>query len=282
MTILVIGATGKVGSRLTDLLMARNEPVRVLVRDPSKLDHLPSTVERAIGDLGRPETLPEATSGIEKMFLMAVDHGTEHTANAVDAAGNAGVRHVVQFSSQGAGVDPMPSIGGYFRQREQLLQDSGIPWTILRCGFLMSNALTWAESIRSGGFVRHANGGGKFAPIDPHDIAEIAAIALTNDGHVGNVYEITGPELLTSCDQVAILSEVLSRPIECMEEPVTEAAEQMRQTGTPNGLVDELVELWTLTRAGLFAYATGTAGDILGRPGHAYATWAQANAHAFT
>jgi uncharacterized protein YbjT (DUF2867 family) len=282
MTVLVVGASGNVGSRLTDLLIAHEEPVRVLVRDPDRVSNLPPTVERAVGDLDDPETLTEAASGIKKMFLMATDHGTNHTANALEAAKTAGVGHVVQFSSQGAAVDPMPSIGRYFRAREELLQESGIAWTILRCGFLMSNTLTWAESIRSEGSVKHANGGGRFAPIDSGDIAEIAAIALTNGGFVGNVYQLTGPELLTTCDDVAILSDALGRPIECIEEPVSEAAERMRQMGTPAGLVDELVELWTLTRAGVFAYTTAAARDILDRPGRDFATWARENADAFT
>jgi uncharacterized protein YbjT (DUF2867 family) len=94
--LLVTGATGRIGRELVRELSAE---VRVLVRDPSRAADLPQHAERVVGDLGEPATLAPAFDGVDKVFLLVPGVGTEHTANALAAATDAGVRHIVLLSS---------------------------------------------------------------------------------------------------------------------------------------------------------------------------------------
>lgn len=88
--------------------------------------------------------------------------------------------------------DPMPAMGRWHHEREQAVRASGIPATFLRPGGFMTNALDWLPAIRDGGYVLDPAGPGRYAPIDPADIAAVAALALTSDGHQGREYVLTG------------------------------------------------------------------------------------------
>jgi uncharacterized protein YbjT (DUF2867 family) len=279
--ILVTGATGHVGSELVAALLAAGGRVRVLTRDPSRVAHLAGRVETAIADLDRPETLAGAVRGVEAMYLLEADHGVGQTRNAVEAARAAGVRHVVQLSSIGARLASDTAMGRAFRARERLLQESGLAWTILRPGFFMSNALSWADSIRADRRVEHSNGEGRSAPVDPRDIAAVAAIALTAPGHEGQTYELTGPDLLSTSDQVDILSKILGIPIECVDRPVAEAAAALRAAGVPPDRVEALAELWTGTRNGGVTLLTPTVEEVTGRPPRTFESWCRDHAGAF-
>ncbi len=91
----------------------------------------------------------------------------------------------------------MPAMGRWHHQREEIVRDSGIPATFLRPGGFMTNAFDWAPTIRAGGYVIDPIGPGRYAPIDPADIAAVAALCLTEDGHEGKAYVPTGDERIT-------------------------------------------------------------------------------------
>src|ERR1700759_2724300 len=149
--ILVTGATGNIGRELVREHAESNTAAdfRVLVRDPVRaaaalpgLLDLPGA-EHVVGDLGDPATLPAAFAGVDKLFLLTPGIGTEHTAHAVSAARSAGVKHIVHLSSFNVLGDPMPAMGRWHHDREQIARDSGIPATFLRPGGFMSIAFDW-------------------------------------------------------------------------------------------------------------------------------------------
>src|SRR4051812_30698593 len=110
--ILIIGATGHVGKHLTSLLHSKGYSVHALVRDRARAVDLPNEVEVVVGDLTRPQTLPAAFAGVERVFLMDASHGLDLTSNAVAAARDAGVQRIVNLSSVGAiPHDPMHLMG---------------------------------------------------------------------------------------------------------------------------------------------------------------------------
>jgi uncharacterized protein YbjT (DUF2867 family) len=277
---LVTGAAGHVGRAVVKRLLEAGEPVRVMTRDRSRLAHLAPQVDIVLADLDDPETLRVALSGTQAMYLMAVDEGTTQTANAVRAAAEGGLSHVVQLSSQGVGIQPMIAASQYHLDRERVLEESGLKSTILRCGLFMSNVLAWGDAIRRDGVVRHSTGDAAFAPIDPADIGAVAAEALLDSRHADRIYELTG-DLITTREQVEILAKVLGTSIECVDEVATEAAARMRAAGAPDSLVDSLIELWTITRAGALAHTTDTVERILDRQPGDFESWCQANADAF-
>jgi len=280
--LLVTGATGHVGRELVRELDARGAAFRVLVRDPARAAGLPDRAERVIGDLDRPATLAAAMDGVERLFLLVPGIGIEHTEHAVAAARAAGVRHVVYLSSYAVIGDPVPAMGRWHRDREQLIRASGIPATFLRPGGFMTNAFDWLPTLRAGGYVLDPVGPGRAAPIDPADIAAVAAVTLTEDGHEGEQYLLTGGETFTVAEQVQILAKTTGRDIEIRAVATPAEAVRFRYPhGAPQALADALIEGLTLMRADTVGVRTDTVRRLLGRAPRTFADWCARNAAAF-
>jgi len=280
--LLVTGATGHVGRELVRELDARGAAFRVLVRDPARAVGLPERAERVVGDLDRQATLAAAMDGVERLFLLVPGIGLEHTEHAVAAARAAGVRHVVYLSSYAVIGDPVPAMGRWHRDREQLIRASGIPATFLRPGGFMTNAFDWLPTLRAGGYVLDPVGPGRAAPIDPADIAAVAAVTLTEDGHEGEQYLLTGGETFTVAEQVQILAKATGRDIEVRAVATPAEAVRFRYPhGAPRALADALIEGLTLMRADTVGVRTDTVRRLLGRAPGTFADWCARNAAAF-
>lgn len=278
--ILVTGATGNIGRELVRELETRGAETRLLVRDPARAAGLPEKAERVVADLDEPATLPRAFAGAERLFLLTPGIGTGQATRAVAAAREAGVRHIVHLSSTNVLGDPMPAMGRWHHEREEIIRASGIPATFLRPGGFMTNALEWAPAIREG-FVLDPVGPGRHAPIDPADVAAVAAVTLTEDGHQGKEYALTGNEALTVAEQVQIIAETIRRDIEVRE--ATTPAEAIRSRfpdGAPKALADAMTEAFALMRADTAGFRTDTVERLLGRTPRTFADWCRRNAEA--
>jgi uncharacterized protein YbjT (DUF2867 family) len=271
----VIGATGHVGKELIPQLLGAGQPVRVFTRDERKVAHFDKRVERAVGDLDNPETLAPAMCGVDQVFL--VTGSVQHDINALAAARRAGVQHVVKLSTIEAGPGPghpTLQVGQWHREREQIIEASGIAWTFLRPSMFMSNLMEWwAESIKHAGAVYFPGGKGKVAPVDPLDIASVATVALTQPGHTGHAYELTGPELLTIGEMVQIIAHVLGRPLKYVNIPPLVAKLFMLKSGMDKVLVGALMEMMTAMRKNQGAILTDTVERVTGHPARKLETW---------
>lgn len=280
--ILITGATGNIGRELTRELDAAGAPLRLLVRDPARATGLPGRPERVVGDLGVPETLASAFAGVDALFLLTQGIGTEFTEAAVSAASVAGVRRIVHLSSAHVTFDPMPAMARWHHERERIVGASGIPATFLRPGGFMTNALDWLPTLREAGYVLDPTGPGRHAPIDPADIAEVAALALTEDGHQGKGYTLTGDEAFTVAEQVGILSAAVGRDIEVREALTPDEAVRFRfPAGAPKALADAIAEGLALMRADTIGFRTDTVERLLGRRPRTFADWCARNAETF-
>jgi uncharacterized protein YbjT (DUF2867 family) len=280
--ILITGATGNIGRELVRELDEKNADFRILVRDPARAAGLSERGERVIGDLGDPATLIPAFDGVGKLFLLTPGIGTEHTAHAVAAAKAAGVEHIVHVSSFNVLGDPMPAMGRWHHQREQIVRDSRVPATFLRPGGFMTNAFDWVPTIRAGRYVIDPVGPGRYAPIDPADIAAVAALALTENGHDGKCYVPTGDELMTVAEQVQILAKATRLTIEVHEAATPAEAVQARfPHGAPPALAEAITEGFQLMRADTVGFRTDTVEQLLGRRPRTFADWCARNADAF-
>jgi uncharacterized protein YbjT (DUF2867 family) len=182
----------------------------------------------------------------------------------------------------GAGLQPMPEMGRWHFDRERVVDASGLAWTFLRPSTLMSNALQWADKIKSEGVVYDSIGEGEIAPVDPRDVAAVAAAALINpERHERKIYDLTGPQLLTARQQVEILAAVLERPIHYRYVPPEQAAEEMRKAGTPPFLVDATVELWATIRSGQVAVIAPAVEELTGHAPGAFERWCHDHAAVF-
>jgi uncharacterized protein YbjT (DUF2867 family) len=280
--ILVTGATGNVGRELVRELDTMGAEFRILVRDPARAAGLPASAERITGDLGDPATLVPAFASADKLFLLTPGISIDHTRVAVAAAQACGVRHIVHLSSFSVLGDPMPAMGRWHHEREQIIRASGVPATYLRPGGFMTNAFDWLPTIREGRYVIDPVGQGRYAPIDPADIAAVAALALTEDGHQGNAYVLTGDQALTVADQVRILSAATGLDIR-VREPATpdEAIRARFPNGAPRALADAITEGFALMRADTTGFRTDTVQRLLGREPGRFTDWCARNAAAF-
>ncbi|MFD6420728.1 NAD(P)H-binding protein [Streptomyces sp. NPDC060198] len=280
--ILVTGGTGNIGRELTRELDARGAGLRLLVRDPARAAGLPARAERVVGDLGEASTLTAAFAGVDRLFLLAQGIGTDHTAAAIAAAGTAGVRHVVHLSSLHVTFEPLPAMARWHHEREEIVRASAIPATFLRPGGFMTNALDWLPTIHEGNHVLDPVGPGRFAPIDPADIAAVAALVLTEDGHQDNEYALTGGEALTVTEQVRVLSDAIGHDIEVRAVNTPEEAVRSRfPHGAPPALADAIREGFELMRSDTVGFRTDTVERLLGREPRTFADWCARHADAF-
>lgn len=280
--LLITGATGNIGRELVRELDARQAEFRILIRDPARAAALPARAERAVADLEDPTSLKPAFDRVDKLFLLTQGTGTTQAENALAAAEAAGVKHIVHLSSFHAGFDPVPPMGRWHRAREDAIRASGIPATFLRCGGFMTNALDWAQTIREGGYVFDATGPGKVAPIAAADIAAVAARALTEHGHAGQTYTLTGSKAFTTAEMVAILAATLGRDIQVRTAATPEEAVKARfPQGAPPALAAALIETIEVARADTEGFRTDTVAQLLGREPIAFQQWCADNIAAF-
>jgi len=284
MTVLVTGATGNVGSQVVRALLARGVAVRALVRDAGSAGaRLGAEVELASGDLSDAESVRRALAGADRVFLSSADgpDKVRHETGVVDAAAAAGVELIVKASTMlaepGSPLRPLDWNG----RSEEHLRASGVPFTLLRSGFYMTNLLTAAEQIRGAGSVFAPAGDGRIAMIDPRDIGEVAAVALTEPGHAGRSYRLTGPDAIAYGDVAAELSRATGARVRYVDVPEDAARAGLEAAGMPDWLVDHLAGLFALIRQGGLAETTGDVRLVCGRDPRGFAEFARDHAELF-
>lgn len=267
---LVVGATAHFGRQTVDALLAAGLPVRALTRRPETAG-LPADTEVAVGDLTSEASLAEAVSGVEAIFLVLPYQMDVRPLLA--AAQRAGVRRIV-FLSSGAVVenaDPQPDvIAQYHRGVERAIEASGIEWTFLRLLFPAINSLSFAMQLGGGNVIRAAYADATASVIHENDVADVAAAVLPG-GHAGRVYDLTGPQSLTQTEQVAILGEVLSRPLTFEELDDAPVRAQMAQFMDP-AFIDALFDLMAAT-VGKPTLINTVVEELTGRTPRTYTQW---------
>ncbi|WP_328954602.1 SDR family oxidoreductase [Kitasatospora purpeofusca] len=235
-TILVTGATGRVGGSVVTQLHAAGVPVRALVRGEADF---PEGVRAVRGDLGDPASLGAALEGVDAVFLVWPFLRAAGAAEVIDAVGKH-ARRVVYLSSAGVGDGkdaPGDPITAFHTELERLIGTSGLEWTALRPTGFASNTLGWADELRATGAVRAPLAKLARPLIHEADIAAVAVRALTTDTLLGARPLLTGPEPVTQEQQVALIGEAVGRPLRFEEIAPAEAAERMRAAGYPAELV---------------------------------------------
>lgn len=260
MTILVTGATGNIGRKVVDELLARGvENIRALTVNPDKAA-LPERVAAVRGYVRKPETLRAALDGVERMYLAPAPDTVEEV---VALARGAGVRHIVDLSGE-------PD--SWWGTVSNAVEASGLAWTHLWPGDFMENTEIWARQIRETGTVREPDPDAGSTPIAMDDIAAVAAAALTGDDHIGRAYSLTGPEKLTRAQLLAQLASALGRKLEFVratrEETIRVLTPTMGDTAT--WYVDNVLT----GLDGITLPANRIAEEITGRPAMTFAEWA--------
>ncbi|OON66181.1 SDR family oxidoreductase [Hymenobacter sp. CRA2] len=286
-TILVTGATGNVGSELVRALSNRDVHVRAGVHSVIKGDrlrHLNPDVQLVELDFERPETLTVAFTGVDRVFLVTpfTDTQVQMGQQLIDAAKAARVKQVVRLSVMGAEAEPGIQLGRWHREVERYLAQSGLPYAILRPNSFLQNFINYqGESIRQQGAIYQPLGEGRISYIDVFDIAEVAAAILTDDipKHHGRAYALTGPQALSTQEVAAAIGQAAGRPVQYVDVPEETARQAMQ--GAPQWMIDSMMELHALGRAGHAAGITPDVERLTGRRPRTVQEFAQENRAAF-
>jgi len=279
--ILVTGATGNVGREVVAQLRAAGCRVRAMTRTPQHAN-MPEDVDVVAGDLTAPDTLDAALDEVDAVFLVWVAP-LAPAAAAVDRLASRTNRVVLLTS-------PHRTDHPFFQQPnglraihagvEQLVEASGMRWTVLRPGaFALNSRIWWAPQIASGDVVRWFYADAETAPIHERDIAAVAARVLREDHHDGRDYVLTGPESLTQRQQVKIIGDAIGRPLR-LEEIPPEAARTEVLGMWPAPIADMLLRAYAAA-VGLPAFVTSTVAELTGSPAATFRQWADDHASDF-
>ncbi len=279
-TILVTGATGTIGSQVVKALAGKGHTIRATARGEDK-----SAKVRALGatavdfEYGDAGSVARAVEGVDRLFLV-----TPFTADQVELAGRvvaaakkAGVRHVVKLSAIGADIEPGIQLGRWHRAVEKELEAAGLSYTLLRPNNFFENFVNFYGPDAQGN-IYLPWGTAKCSFIAGSDIAQVAAKALTEDGHAGKAYELSGPEAIGIVDAAETLSKVTGRKITYVDVPESAAKSAMLGLGMPEWMVDAMMELHAIDKAGYAANVTDTVEQVTGKKARTFADFARENA----
>jgi uncharacterized protein YbjT (DUF2867 family) len=252
--ILVSGASGTVGSEVVKALRARGARLRLGFHSAQKAAAARAAGHDAVAmDYERPESLGPALAGIESVYLVSVLATPE--LNVVRAAKAAGVRRIIKQSVWGAAGESF-SFARWHRPVERAIEESGLEWTFLRPNGFMQNFVNFmAATIREQGAFYLPTGDSRVSHVDVRDIARVAAHVLTEPGHAGKAYELSGPAGLSYAEIARELSGVLGREIRYVELSFEDYKKAAVAAGVPEAYADALVDLYRF-------YIQGGAGQV--------------------
>lgn len=264
--IVVLGASGTIGSHLCTNLIARGLPVRAVWR--SRPVQIPG-VESAKADVASGEGLNEALQGAQSLFLLTGDmpEQTQAELRIVEAAANAGVAHIVKLSTWGAETEGF-SIARIHRTVERAIEGSGLAYTFLRPNCFMQNFVTYyLTTLRDFGVLRLPCDEDRISFIDARDIAIVAAATLADPAqHQNEAYALSGPQALTFAEAVAVLAQATGKQLRYEGVSEVDFHAEMERFGLPSSYIREVIELCASYRRGESEPVTSTVSDITGHP----------------
>jgi len=273
--ILVIGGRSKIGAALIGELLALGQQVRVLVRAGEPAGGLPAAAETAVGDLADEGSLVTAMDRVEKVFLLSSPHqdAVGWHRNAINAARRTDVQLLVRSSILGADRDSPAEFISAHTASDRYLEDSGLPHVIVRPNLFLQNIPeSTIPSIDAAGHFYADAGDARISMVDTRDVAAVAAVALTQPGHEGAHYDVTGPEALSYADVAARLTRVMGRQITYIDAPDEAVREALLSAGLNEWFASALIGLYQdYRRSGTGGYAaqvTDTVTRLTGRAPH--------------
>jgi uncharacterized protein YbjT (DUF2867 family) len=263
--ILITGASGNVGKEVLKQIAQTGAQVRAAFQSVSKAPAASAGVEIVAVDYNQPETLRAALRGVDRVFLVGPPTAQLFALErkAIDVIKQSDVRRVVKLSAMGGREAIFPRLHA---ESEDYILSSGLPYTFLRSNGFMQNMVNYnAPTINTQNAFYGTEGDGRVSHIDLRDVAEVSVKALTEDGHTGNTYTLTGPEALTNSEIAQILSHNLGRQVRFINLPSTQLKEALLSAGVPEWNADALLDLQRLYREGKAATVTRDVEQILRR-----------------
>ena len=286
MSVLLFGATGRIGPHVARELVSRGATVAALVRDPARAAAvLPATVRLIPGDFHDDRVVQGALDGATSLLLLT-PHGPDMAATQqrlVGWAAKAGTR-VVKISGTSSAIRADgPDAGRQHWQAEQDLAGSGIGFVILRPNAFMQTLLPpVAASVRANSVVVNPLGKAGISLVDCADIGAAAATVLIDDRHDGQAFALTGPGAPTYADITAVIEAVTGRAVAVVDTTPEAMAETARARGASEWEAGHLAEMLALFRAGASEFVTDDVERLTGRPPRSVADYVRDHVREFT
>ncbi len=282
--ILITGAGGTVGSEVLKQLRQRGAAVRAGFHSPKKAEQARTKgIDAVVLDFADRASIAAALKGVDHVFLLGATapNQSELEINVVEEAKKAGVGHIVKLSVLGAPAEKL-TFARWHRAVEKAIEKSGVVYTFLRANEFMQNFVNYhAEPIRSQGAIYLPARDARISMIDVRDIAAVAVEALTELGHEGKAYDLTGPEALSHSDVAQKLSAATGRAIQYVDIPVEAFRQGALSSGIPEFYVDALADLYRFYVEGSAQHVTGDVEKVTGRKPRTFDDFAREHASAF-
>ena len=281
--ILVTGGTGNNGRELLKALSAKGVRARAMIRPTDDGSGLPAGIEAVPGDFDDAVSLERALAGVERAFLLtpSTERAEEQQTRFVAAAARAGVRRLVKLSQFAAAADSPVRFLRYHAAVEAAVRNSGMAWTFLRPNLFMQGLLQFSGLIKAKGLFAAPIGDASVSVVDVRDNAAVAAAALTEDGHEGRTYTLTGPEALTHAEMAKRLSAAAGREIRFADASDDQLRAAMSDAGMVEWQVEGLVEDYAHYARGEAAVVADGVEAATGRPPRGFDDFARDYAAAF-
>jgi uncharacterized protein YbjT (DUF2867 family) len=265
--VLVTGATGTTGRAVLDALIARGAPVRAMVRKEADRSRLPAGIAAVTADFDDAASMAAALQGAGRAYLVTPSSERAETQQRrfADLAVQAGVRHLVVLSQLAADEHSPVRFLRYHAAVEHHVRDLGIAYTFLRPNLFFQGLLAFAGPISAQGRFYAPIGDALVSAIDARDIAAVAAAALTESGHEGATYALTGPASITHTQIAAALTSALGRDITFTDVPPEAFADSLHGI-LPPWQVQGLLEDYAHYRRGEAAEISPAVAEVTGIP----------------
>ncbi|RPF21398.1 SDR family oxidoreductase [Myceligenerans xiligouense] len=264
-SIAVTGSTGHVGGAVAGHLRHAGVPLRLVVRDAGRAPAWVGDVVEA--SYGQRDAAAAALRGIDVLFMVSASESAdrlEQHRTFIDAAADAGVRHVVYTSFLGAAPDATFTLARTHWATEEHLRASPMSWTFLRNSLYLDVFPLFAGQE---GVIRGPGGDGRVGAVARADVARAAAAVLNDPGaHEGHTYDLTGPEALTLAEIARVIAQATGRATTYQNETLDEAYASRRPYGAPDWQVEAWVSTYTAIAAGRLDVVTDAVERLTGRP----------------
>jgi uncharacterized protein YbjT (DUF2867 family) len=243
--ILVTGATGNTGSAVLQQLETRGAVIRAMVRSSRDAARLPNTSATVVvGNFDDPRSLEAAVAGVTRAYLVTPSSPAAEAQQVrfAERAAAAGVRRLVKLSQFAAAEASPVRFLRYHAAVERRIRELGIGFTFLRPNLYFQGLLAFQPMIAAEGRFVAPIGDARVSAVDVRDIAAVAAVVLTEEGHDGKTYTITGPAAVTHTEMASALSNAIGRPVAFSDVPSDAFAGALKAAGVPPWQVDGLVE----------------------------------------
>jgi uncharacterized protein YbjT (DUF2867 family) len=282
--IFVTGGGGYVSREIVRGLLDHGQRVRVLVANPEEkkgLDDL--NIEVVIGDRRQPDSFAGSLQGVDTALLLTrnAQDLVEMDAQFSRAAKAAGVKRIVKCSAFGADANAEKGAKRVHGASEEAVKQAGLKWTFIRPQFFMQNMLWFIDEVKTKGTISLPMKDGRVGMVDYRDLAAVAVQCLIDPAHEGQIYQLSGPQLISVYDIAESLTRAVGVPVNYNDLPPEEFKQLLMAMGRPLWHAEDMTVSYTRMSKGASAILTEDVKRVLGRPATPFEQVAKDYAHLF-